>query len=362
MRADTVVDTLAERFGLSRSEIMDTSIAGGDMAVRLAIGEAKIVQENADYFRSHGVNLQAIESHFSGNNAARRSTTTLLVKNLPHDTNELELESMFTRFGGVAHFLIPASRSVALVDFIEPSEARLAFNGLAYRKYKHLPLYIEWAPMDVISSKSKKTGTSSSQSCEDDHKISMVDVSALEDDDVSDFGSLFIKNLNFSSTEDGLRSHLLRLGCRSIRAVSLPKKRKGDALLSMGYGFVEFRSVEAMTASLGRINGSVLDSHALEAKPSDKRISVAPTSFVKSKQSPARGGEEQNLTSYKLLVRNLAFQASQKELNSLFSAFGQVKKIRIPKKNGSTHRGFAFVDFATHQVNYFLFTYVISMF
>ena len=48
-------------------------------------------------------------------------------------------------------------------------------------------------------------------------------------------------------------------------------------------------------------------------------------------------------------MRNLAFQASQKELNSLFSSFGQVKKIRIPKKNGGTHRGFAFVDFTTHQ-------------
>lgn len=44
VRSDTVVDSLADRFGMKRSDIMDTSSAGGDLAVRLAIGEAKIVQ------------------------------------------------------------------------------------------------------------------------------------------------------------------------------------------------------------------------------------------------------------------------------------------------------------------------------
>ena len=51
----------------------------------------------------------------------------------------------------------------------------------------------------------------------------------------------------------------------------------------------------------------------------------------------------------KLIVRNLAFQATEKELKSLFSAFGAVKRVRIPKKMGGVHRGFAFVYFSTNQ-------------
>ena len=62
-----------------------------------------------------------------------------------------------------------------------------------------------------------------------------------------------------------------------------------------------------------------------------------------------QGQGDSDKSNNKLVVRNLAFQASQKELHGLFSSFGQVKKIRIPKKNGGTHRGFAFIDFTTHQ-------------
>ncbi|VDP30963.1 unnamed protein product [Heligmosomoides polygyrus] len=52
-------------------------------------------------------------------------------------------------------------------------------------------------------------------------------------------------------------------------------------------------------------------------------------------------------TCTKLLVRNIPFQASIKEIETLFASFGEIKSIRIPKKVGSRdqHRGFGFVDF-----------------
>ena len=50
--------------------------------------------------------------------------------------------------------------------------------------------------------------------------------------------------------------------------------------------------------------------------------------------------------SSKLLVKNLAFQATSSDLKTLFKAFGSIKKIRMPKKNQSSeHRGFGFVEF-----------------
>ena len=82
---------------MSRSEILDRSESGGEMAVRLAIGEAHVIQENRDYFSAHGVDLGSLESHASNSKASARSNTTLLVKNLPHDVIEEEIESMFSR-------------------------------------------------------------------------------------------------------------------------------------------------------------------------------------------------------------------------------------------------------------------------
>lgn len=45
-------------------------------------------------------------------------------------------------------------------------------------------------------------------------------------------------------------------------------------------------------------------------------------------------------------------QATVKELRELFSSFGQLKRVRLPKKFDGGHRGFAFVDFLTSQVIY----------
>ena len=45
--------------------------------------------------------------------------------------------------------------------------------------------------------------------------------------------------------------------------------------------------------------------------------------------------------STKLVVRNLAFEATRQELAELFGAFGQIKSVRIPvKKFDGSHRGY----------------------
>ena len=46
-------------------------------------------------------------------------------------------------------------------------------------------------------------------------------------------------------------------------------------------------------------------------------------------------------------ARNIAFQATKKDINDLFAEFGSLKKVRLPKKMDGQHRGFAFVEFDT---------------
>lgn len=267
----------------------------------------------------------------------------MLIKNLPHDMVPDELEDMFSRYGAISSFLVPKSKTVALVDFIEPADARKAFSGLAYRRYHHVPLYLEWAPLNTID-KSKATAENREKSKKNSPSTPTASTSTPAADDLGDYSTLFVKNLNFITTEDGLMRHLTgKLGINrgEIRAVSIPQKQKNGHNISMGFGFIEFTKTSGASSMVGRIDKTVLDGHSLEVKPSDKRLSAAPAAV-------AAAAKEKDGTN-KLIVRNVAFQATKEELRALFSSFGSVKTIRIPKKLGGVHRGFAFVDFNTKQ-------------
>lgn len=266
------------------------------------------------------------------------------------------IASFIVRYGALSAFLVPKSKSVALVDFTEvfllsvtskcfliyvsqPVHARAALKGLAYRRYHHTPLYLEWAPLNVVKRtvddvSEKERSTSKSKASVD--QIKSVEHTEGADNDES-FSTLYVKNLSFSTTEDMIRDHLNKHGLvEGVRAISLPRKTQGDRQLPMGFGFIEFKSPQIGSTALSRLPSSVLDGRTLEFKPSNKRISV-----LKPMSANAV------IESSKLLVRNVAFQATQKEIRDLFSAFGSVKRVRIPKKMGGEHRGFAFVDFGS---------------
>jgi multiple RNA-binding domain-containing protein 1 len=281
---------------------------------------------------------------------------------------------------------LPPSKTVALIDFVEPSDARKAFTNLAYRRYHHVPLYLEWAPLNTISQQKKKQKSTTSTSTTDTHRHPTDSTQQLKHqkdrhgggsdvgdgvgggsdvaDDSADYSTLYLKNLNFQTTESDLQKHLEnRLGINGseIRTISIPKKqsKSGQFLLSMGYGFIEFKTIQGAMKMLPRINGSRLDEHVIEAKPSEKRLSIPQQSLVKPTQQHQLhqhgGGAEKNSgtsnpnETNKLIIRNVAFQATKEELKTLFSAFGTIKTLRIPRKIGGNHRGFAFIDFNTKQ-------------
>jgi len=126
---------------------------------------------------------------------------------------------------------------MAVVQFFEPSEARAAYRrppvsilagfvkqrisphrGLAYRSYKHQPLYLEWAPLGLVRERQKG---------DLDPKAPEAPKPVEEDvDDGREYATLFVKNLNFCSSEDNLRDHLTGLGVRNVRAVSIVKREK----------------------------------------------------------------------------------------------------------------------------------------
>ena len=49
-------------------------------------------------------------------------------------------------------------------------------------------------------------------------------------------------------------------------------------------------------------------------------------------------------------MKNLAFEATEADIKSLFKEYGALKKVRMPKKvNSKSHRGFGFVEFVSSE-------------
>ncbi|KAI0235221.1 putative RNA-binding protein 19 [Lamellibrachia satsuma] len=138
--ANAVADVMAERYGASKSDILNAE-GKQSVGVRLALGETQVVAETRGFLIDNGVALDSFSQA-----AAARSKTVILVKNLPANTSEEEIKTIFERFGHLGRVVLPPSGITAIVEFLEPSEARNAFRGLAYTKFKYAPLYLEWAP------------------------------------------------------------------------------------------------------------------------------------------------------------------------------------------------------------------------
>jgi multiple RNA-binding domain-containing protein 1 len=341
VRGDAVLDTLASRLGIHKGEILNVKdgLKSGDAAVRLAIGETTIIEENRQYFRKHGVDMEALVSlHSTDEGSIERSITSLLVKNLPHTTTLEELKQMFV---GNVTILLPPSKTIAVIKYPHRNEAKLAFRKLAYRRFKNVPLYLEWAPLaaQVTIPEEEDAITSSLGPA--------VDPPEETEWTPGPTATLYVKNLNFATTETQLYDFFQQHESQ-VRAVRIPTQvaaRKRGALdaetpaaQSMGYGFVEFASLSAAQAALKQWQGAILDGHALELRPSSATV-------TSSHSSAARRGASE--AEKKLIVRNVPFQASRTELLQLFGSFGTLKKVRLPKKFDGRHRGFAFVEYLT---------------
>jgi len=152
--------------------------------------------------------------------------------------------------------------------------------------------------------------------------------------------TLYVKNLNFITTESDLSKFFNKSG--TVRHVTIAKKKdmKNEGkLLSLGYGFVEFDSRDNALEAFKTLQGQQLHSHALVLKLSKSTGKL---------ESTNRKATLRHQQSTKLLIRNVPFQAKKNEIRALFAAFGEVKAVRLPlKQGGKGHRGFAFVEFLT---------------
>ena len=72
------------------------------------------------------------------------------MKNLDAQSTVDEIRDLFSPFGELGRVLLPPRGVTAIVEFLEPTEAKIAFRKIAYSKFRHMPLYLEWAPVNVF--------------------------------------------------------------------------------------------------------------------------------------------------------------------------------------------------------------------
>lgn len=333
-----VADTIAEKYNTTKSQVLDHE-SKGSVAVRMALGETQIVQETRQFLLDNHVSLDSFSQA-----SAPRSTTVILVKNLPAGVTAAELEELFSPHGSLGRVVLPPSGLTAIVEFLESTEAKHAFKRLAYSKFQHVPLYLEWAPVGVfVAGKPQPVSQKEEESKEAGKEKNEDEAEEEEEEEEVPGSTLFIKNLNFSTTEEKLQETFSK--CGNVRSCTIAKKKdKSGKMLSMGYGFVQYQKAEAAQKALRQLQHCSVDDHQLELKISEK-ATRNPEVSRKKKQT------DKKQTGSKILVRNIPFQATVRELRELFCTFGELKTVRLPKKatGAGSHRGFGFIDFITKQ-------------
>jgi len=332
--SSAVADIMSEKYNVDKADVVLGDEAGGkSAAVRLALGETQIVQDTKKYLLEEGIRLEAFEKP-----PAVRSKTVIIAKNLPANTGVEEIRTLFSKYGVLGRVVIPVAGITAVIEFSDPGEARSAFTNLAYTKFHSTPLYLEWAPENAFTTEYEQSRQMKPVVAQDDEDEGEECI-----DNPEPGTTLFVKNLNFATSSEQLTSHFARCGKIFSATIATKKNAKTGENLSMGFGFVTYWHKSSSEQALKELQHSQLNSHSLELKRSNR--ATVENSSNKRKEEQVRSDEP----STKILVRNIAFQATKQEVTEIFKTYGELTSVRLPSKMSGTgsHRGFAFIEFAT---------------
>lgn len=165
--ANAAAEIIAEKFNVTKANLIADTDASDSIAVRMALGESQIVNETKKFLIDNGINLDSFtlddddkldESRdldpavrrINKKKSKARSKSVILVKNLPAKIDIVTVEKLFARFGTVMRVILPPHGVTAIVEMQEPTEAKKAFDKLLNYKVNHVPIYLEWAPVNVF--------------------------------------------------------------------------------------------------------------------------------------------------------------------------------------------------------------------
>lgn len=183
---------------------------------------------------------------------------------------------------------------------------------------------------------------------------------------------IIVKNLSSQTTTDELRELFSRQG--EVKDVLMPPERGISAIVEMGNEVDAKKAFTRLTyyrlknlplylewapsdvfsdKHYSRRENTIFSNTKQEKVEKDMKllspaeVNMSSSSMSSSSPDAKKEDETDQQGRTKMLVRNVPFQATRDEVRQLFSAFGEIKFIRMPQKPGTAneHRGFCFVDF-----------------
>ncbi|XP_050073836.1 probable RNA-binding protein 19 [Anopheles maculipalpis] len=342
MGENAVAEAVAKKYGTSKEQILVSSEGETSAAVRLALGETELVLEMQTFLQENNISLDAFNST---DGKAKRSNTVILAKNLAPGCTVAAVRQLFAPFGLLGRVVLPPSAVTAVIEFLDPSEARKAFKKLAYSMFQSLPLYLEWAPLGTFTTAPPPPSEAkNAEQTVPTFVPTKVEPEAVDDTEPEENTTLFLRNLPFTTDEDTIRERFRTVGAIHSVQIARSKDLSGSGKNeSRGYGFIQFKKRHAADYALKNLQSLVIDGRTVELVRSDRTLQT------QHNRNDHKKSKAQAQTGSKILVRNIPFQASAKEVRDLFKPFGDINTLRLPKKMAASadesHRGFGFVDF-----------------
>ena len=316
-----MVSSIADRLSIPKAEILNPE--SSNAAVKLALAETHVIQETKSYLESQGVILSSFASR-------GRSDTIILVKNIPYGTSADQIRELFEVHGKLSRVVVPPAGTIAVVEFGHAVEASKAFRAVAYRRLGNSVVYLEKGPLGMFqetSEDAQRPGTTIASGL-GPVTIGEQDVpnSAGEEDiSLSAGTTLFVKNLAFSTTTERLKQVFRNLPDFAFARVQTKPDPKRPAVpgveaprLSMGYGFVGFKTVDGAKKALKGMQGFTLDGHALHVRLAGRGT---------EEDEPKNKASAKSRTT-KMLVKNVPFEATKKDVRALFGYVFRVPVLR----------------------------------
>jgi multiple RNA-binding domain-containing protein 1 len=258
----------------------------------------------------HGVDLASFDA------GKGRSQTTLLIKNLPHETRTATIRSLITPYGVPERLLVTPSGTLALVELANADEASKAFKGLSYSRLGTSILYLEKAPLGVWQAEGARSDMYDEENADAKPSASGPDASASgqhasipSSNDVS----LFIKNFPFETTSQALREAFQHLPGYQSASVASGQGDRARQTRSAGYGFVYFDTDRSAELARIAMDGSLLGDRPIQVTHARRQTSDT----LDGDTNGGGGSAAPSIGTARLIIKNLPFETSRKDLQQL---------------------------------------------
>ncbi|KAL8580978.1 hypothetical protein ACOMHN_017544 [Nucella lapillus] len=154
-------------------------------------------------------------------------------------------------------------------------------------------------------------------------------------DSSKDSVTVFVSNLDYSTSEDTVHQALLQ--CGDITEVRLVKNYKGS---SKGFGYVQFTDANGVLAALK------CDRYPVDGRPMFVSRCEDRSSGRKTHQFKYATAIEKN----KLFIKNLPFTLTAEGLENIFKEHGKVKDVRLVTYRSGAPKGLAYVEYETEEM------------